>query len=294
MVVAEHLGLVAELWYAEAPDLADPLLLEGLRAVSPGTEAQDGSLVVPYDGGERPTRPLPEVSRPRSASDESAAGGVGGRPPSGHGSPTTPLLTLVLPGSSLGDHGKALPDTTQTWDWPDADAALEGARASLLVVESSGEAYAARDRVAALVGVVRALTVATRPVAVSWPTSQRVSDPAEPGADGLGGLLNVRFFTVADDEDERVMDTRGLAPFGLPDVQVHFRDLDPGRLAGLLYATGAYLLEEGDVVEDGNTISGLDPDEHWPCHHEDALVAPPRRVLDVDPGDPYAAGRRAR
>jgi hypothetical protein len=270
--VAEHEGLVAELWYAEAPDLADPLLLEGLRAVSPGTEAQDGSLVVPYDGGETPVRPTGEAN----------------------GRPARPLLTLVLPGSSLDEPGKALPDTSQTWDWPDADTALAGARASLLVVETSGESYATRDRVAALVGVVRALSVSTQPVAVSWPTSQRVSDPADGGADGLGGLLNVRFFTVADDEDERVMDTRGLAPFGLPDVQIHFRDLDPGRLAGLLYATAAYLLEEGDVVEDGNTISGLDPDDHWPCHHEDALVAPPRRVLDVDPGDPYAAGRRAR
>ena len=52
------------------------------------------------------------------------------------------------------------------------------------------------------------------------------------------------------------MDTRGLAPFGLPDLQVHFRDLEPARLAGLLYATAGYLLEEGDVIADGNTISG--------------------------------------
>ena len=276
MVVAEHEGLVAELWYATAPDLEDPLLLEGLRAVSPGTQAQEASLVVPYDGGETPARPI--------------SNGNG----SGNGTTAPPLLTLVLPGSSLDEPGKALPDTSQTWDWPEADTTLEPARASLLVVEMSGDSYAARDRVAALVGVVRALSVATQPLAVSWPTSQRVTDPAEAGADGLGGLLNVRFFTVADDEDERVMDTRGLASFGLPDVQVHFRDLDPGRLAGLLYATGAYLLEEGDVVEDGNTISGLEPDDQWACHHEDALVAPPRRVLDVDPGDPYAAGRRAR
>ena len=50
--MTEPEGLIAELWYETAPDLTDPLLLEGLRAVSPGTEAQDGSLVVPYDGGE--------------------------------------------------------------------------------------------------------------------------------------------------------------------------------------------------------------------------------------------------
>lgn len=274
--MGEREGLVAELWYETPPDLSDPLLLEGLRAVSPGTEAQDGSLVVPYDGGELPPRPGP--------------GTDGGQPGAG----TQPLVTLVLPGSSLDEPGKSLPDTTQTWDWPEAEQALAPARASLLVVEMFADSYGARDRAAALVGVVRALSVATRPLVVSWPTSQRVSDPDEPGTDGLGGLLNVRLFSVSDDEDELVMDTRGLAPFGLPDLQVHFRDLEPGRLAGLLYATAGYLLEEGDVIGEGHTISGLSPDDHWTCHHEDSLVGPPRRVVDIDPGDPYAAGRRAR
>lgn len=271
--MAEPEVLVAELWYAGAPDLADPLLLEGLRAVSPATEARDGSLVVPYDGGEVPARLDPAAS--------------------GNGLPV-PLVTVVLPGSALGEDGKARPDTSQTWDWPGVDEALAGATASLLVTEMFAGPYGTRDRAAALVGVVAALTAATRPLAVSWPTSQRVTDPDAGAADGLGGLVNVRLFAVSDDEDERVMDTRGLAPFGLPDLQVHFRDLEPGPLAGLLYATASYLLEEGDVIADGNTISGLQGDEHWRCVHEDALVPPARTVLDIDPGDPYAAGRRAR
>ena len=272
--MSEHESLVAELWYAEAPDLSDRLLLEGLRAVVPGVETQDGSLVVPYDGAELPTRTAP--------------------PTGGDGAPAAPLVTVVLPGSPLGEGGKTLPDTTQTWDWTGADEALAGARASVLVTEMFAGPYSRRDRAAALVAVVAALTAVTRPLAVSWPTSQRVTDPEAPAADGLGGLVNVRLFAVSDDEDEMVMDTRGLAPFGLPDLQVHFRDLEPSRLAGLLYATAGYLLEEGDVIGDGNTISGLDGDEHWRCAHEDALVPPVRRVLDIDPGDPYAAGRRAR
>lgn len=270
--VAERESLVAELWYDAAPDLSDHLLLEGLRAVAPGVEARDGSVVVPYDGAELPTR--------ADATQD------GSNPP--------PLVTVVMPGSALGQDGKALPDASQTWDWAGVDDALAGARGSLLVTEMFAEPYGARDRAAALVAVVAALTAATRPVAVSWPTSQRVTDPAAPATDGLGGLVNVRLFAVSDDADELVMDTRGLAPFDLPDLQVHFRDLEPGRLAGLLYATAAYLLEEGDVIADGNTISGLEGDEHWRCEHEDALVGPARTVLDIDPGDPYAAGRRAR
>lgn len=273
-MTTERESLVAELWYAVAPDLSDHLLLEGLRAVSPGTEAQDGSLVVPYDGAELPTRLDP--------------------PTDGDGHAQVPLVSAVLPGSALGEAGKTLPDTSQTWDWTGADDALAEARASVLVTEMFADPYGTRDRSAALVAVVAALSAATRPVAVSWPTSQRVTDPGTAASDGLGGLVNVRLFAVSDDEDEMVMDTRGLAPFGLPDLQVHFRDLDPARLAGLLYATAGYLLEEGDVIADGNTISGLDGDEHWPCRHEDALVPPGRPVLDIDPGDPYAAGRRVR
>ena len=269
--MSERETLVAELWYEQAPDLTDRLLLEGLRAVSPGAEAQDGSLVVPYDGGELPTR----TDAPTDA-------------------PTAPLVTVVLPGSPVGQDGKALPDASQTWDWPDVDEALAGARASVLVTEMFADPYGTRDRAAALVGVVAALTAATRPLAVSWPTSQRVTDPSAPATDGLGGLVNVRLFAVSDDADELVMDTRGLAPFDLPDLQVHFRDLEPGRLAGLLYATAGYLLAEGDVIEDGTTISGLEGDEHWTCRREESLVGPSRSVVDIDPGDPYAAGRRAR
>lgn len=272
--MAEREGLVAELWYEAVPDLTDPVLLEGLRAVSPGTEVKDGSLFVPYDGGERPPVTTPDAD--------------------GAGPPSAPLVSMVLPGSALGVEGKSLPDASQTWDWPDVDEALGRARGSVLVVEMFAGPYGRRDRVAALVGVVAALTAATAPLAVSWPTSQRVTDPAAEATDGLGGLVNVRLFAVSDDADELVMDTRGLAPFALPDLQVHFRDLEPGRLAGLLYATASYLLEEGDVIADGNTISGLEGDEHWRCVHEDALVPPVRTVLDIDPGDPYAAGKRAR
>ena len=268
-------ALLAELWYETAPDLTDPGLLAGLRTISPGAEAQQDSLSVPYVA--------PDGS-PAAPADGSAAGDGAARP----------LLTVVLPASTLGEGGKSRPDVSQTWDWAGAEEAVGRAGASVLVTEMFAEGHPGRDRAAALTSVVAALTAATRPLAVSWPTSSRVTDPAGPPPEGLGGLLNVRLFSVADDEDELVMDTLGLAPFGLPDVQCHFRDLAPGRVAGWLFATGSYLFEAGDVIGDGDTVSGLEGDEHWRCRHEDALVAPARRVLDVDPGEPYAAGRRER
>ena len=263
--------LLAELWYETAPDLTDPALLAGLRTISPAAEAQTDSIVVPYV--------TPDGS-PAEPDGSDPAGGV------------RPLLTAVLPGSPLGEGGKVLPDVSQTWDWPEAEDAVRDARASVLVSELFAEGHPARDRAAALTSVVAALSAGTAPVAVSWPTSSRVTDPDGPPPEGLGGLLNVRMFSVAGDEDELVMDTLGLASFGLPDVQCHFRDLAPGRVAAWLFATGSYLFETGDVIDDGDTVSGLEGTEHWRSRHEDALVGPPRRVIDVDPGEPYAAGRR--
>ena len=45
---AESDPLVVELWYAEAPDLGDPWLLQALRSQWPATELQMESIVVPH------------------------------------------------------------------------------------------------------------------------------------------------------------------------------------------------------------------------------------------------------
>ena len=273
--MSERESLVAELWYATAPDLSDRLLLEGLRAVSPGTEAQDGSLVVPYDGGELPAR----VDPPPTATDP-------------HRRRWSPV---VVPGSPLGEGGKTLPDTSQTWDWAGAEEALAGARASVLVTEMFAEPYGPRDRIAALVGGRRGAH--RRDAARSRSAGRRAS--ASPtrrrrrrtGSAGWSTSGSSRCPTTRTSWSWTPAASR---PSALPDLQVHFRDLEPGRLAGLLYATAGYLLEEGDVIADGNTISGLEGDEHWRCEHEDRSGRPARTVIDIDPGDPYAAGRRAR
>ncbi len=260
-------ALVAELWFERAPDLADPGLLEALRALSPDAEAQEGSFTVPY---RNPT----------------ANGQVDGVP--------APLVTAVMPSSPLGESGKERPDVRQTWDWEDAEAAVTRANAGVLVTELLVAGWSPQDRVSALTRVVVALAQWAPPVAVSWPHSQKVSNPETLAADDVEGIVNVRFFTVAGDDQAMVLDTLGLHVFGLPDLQCHFRDRDPGEIAGLLYATALYVFDSGDVIADGNTISGPQDDERFVCRRETSLLEPTRLVLDVDLGDPYAAGQRDR
>ncbi len=263
----EPTALVAELWYEAAPDLTDPALLDALRAVLPGVEAQADSLTVAYR-------------------DPDSNGQVDGAP--------APLITVVLPSSPLGVAGKQRPDPGQTWDWPEAEQAVARAGAGVIVTELLVAGWSAQDRVNAVTRVVAALVAHSKPALVWWPHSQKVSEPETVVADEVDGVLNVRFFTVAGDDDAIVLDTLGLHVFGLPDLQCHFRDREPGEIAGLLYATALYLFDSGDVIGDGNTISGPADGERFVCRRESALLAPTRRVLDVDLGDPYAAGRRDR
>jgi len=281
------IGLVAELWYEQPPELADGSVLAALRSLSPKAQAQGSSLTVPD-----PTASIaadPKASIPADPTASTAAD-----PAVESGGSARPLVTVVMAGSALGTDGKQLPDVSQTWDWAEAEAAVARGRASLLVTELLTDGSTPQQRLAALSAVVAELADGTEPLAISWPQSQRVSDPARFAADDLDGVINVRLFTVAGDAEAMVMDTLGLHVFGLPDVQCHFRGRDPGEIAAMLFTTGVYIFESGDVILDGNTISEPDGQGRYVCRREPALLGPPRTVLDVDLGDPYAAGERDR
>lgn len=263
-------GLVLELWYADLPDLADPDLLAALQARNPHAEAQGGSLSVPR----------PDLTRERDGRQ-------------------VPLLTVVVPASPLGTDGKARPDASQTWDWADADVAVARCQASVLVTEMFADGFSPAERLQAMADVVQILVATTRPEVLSWPQSQRVSNPATFRPGSLEGVVNVRFFAVGDSDAEpevaeMVMDTLGLHVFGLPDIQCHYRGADPAEIAALLFGTAEYLFEAGDVIADGHTISGVDGTGRYRCRHEQSLVGPARAVIDVNLGSPYAAGRRDR
>jgi hypothetical protein len=155
--------LVVELWYAEAPDIGDPRLLQALRSQWPTTELQLESIVVP------------------------------------HGDPPSPLLTVIMMASPPGEGGKALPDVGQTWDWVGAEVAVSASRRSLLVTEMFGDGRTPQERWRAMSGVVAELARLTRPTVLSWPQSQRVGDPELFAAGDLDGLINMRYFSIAND-----------------------------------------------------------------------------------------------
>ncbi len=105
----------------------------------------------------------------------------------------------------------------------------------------------------------------------------------------LDGGLNVRFFTLTG-SDEMLFDTMGFAALGLPDLQLHCKEIEPDDAVRFLRNLAAYLYHYGDVIEDGNTVEGIDG-EKWKCRHEEALAGPARVVLDIHAGE-LAGGDR--
>lgn len=258
-------SLMAELWYPTRPDLGASELLAGLQKSHPTAEADSDSIMIAHT----------------DVTFDSEEG-------------TRPLLTAVLPASELDHQGKSKPDVSQTWDWDGAAAALEPCRASVLVTELMASVFTPLQRVEALSAVVKTMIELTNPAVVSWPQSQQVTNPARYGEHLLDGVVNVRFFTISNDPGAMVMDSIGLHVLDLPDVQCHYRDFDSGEVAAMLFNTAGYLFDHGNVIDDGHTISNPDGTARFSCNHEESLLEPTREVVDIDLGDPYAAGTRDR
>lgn len=107
--------------------------------------------------------------------------------------------------------------------------------------------------------------------------------------------VNVRFFNIQGTED-KIIDTVGMSTLRLPDLQYHFRGMNPNWVVNHAYNVALYLLEYDNPIQDGETIDGvadgqMSQEIQWVCRYEDALIQPPRAVLDIDMGE-YASGRR--
>jgi hypothetical protein len=187
----------------------------------------------------------------------------------------------------------------QSFQWREAASSL-GASVGFITVSElhCGEAPL-RDRIERFRRIVAAVVDGLRATAIHWRPSQQFIDPEELlqtiGADDpLYGAMNVRMFRIDPSEigpftphEEFVMDTIGLAPLGLPDVQIHFRQLDRGRVAQLLYNTGYYMFDRGIEITDGHSVEGIAEGTKWICRRETSLMDPKREVVDLDPGKPF-------
>ena len=107
--------------------------------------------------------------------------------------------------------------------------------------------------------------------------------------------VNVRFFTIQGTED-MLIDTVGMSTLFLPDLQYHFHSMDPNWVVNHAYNAASYILANDNPIKDGETIDGIEDGRmsqtlQWKCQYEDAMIQPPRAVLDINMGQ-FAAGQR--
>jgi len=188
----------------------------------------------------------------------------------------------------------------QSWKFAEAREAVGRCQTSVLVTDILSSSLPYDERIdlfqRALLGVLEVVPCE----AIHWQPSQQIVSPDDfiraaetsPAAMFFAGPLNVRFFNVSDSPGDMLTDTLGLAAIGLPDLQCHFRDLDPDDVARVLHNTAWYIFQEGDVIGDGHTVAGTTPGSKWHCQHEESLTEPKRVVLDLNPGPPHAAEAR--
>ncbi len=107
--------------------------------------------------------------------------------------------------------------------------------------------------------------------------------------------VNVRFFNIEGTEN-MLIDTVGMSTLLLPDLQYHFHDMAPNWVVNHAYNVASYILEHDNLIKDGETIDGVADGQmsreiQWKCQYEDALIQPPRGVLDINMGE-CASGKR--
>jgi hypothetical protein len=169
--------------------------------------------------------------------------------------------------------------------WQGARAAVERATVTCLFSDHAG--LQPHERLDLFQRALRAIVAHLPVLAIHWIPSDRIVDPAAyviPDLERplLQGPVNVRLFRVEGGAPGWVfMDTLGMAPFLLPDLECRFYALDPNEVAQRLWYYASYLFSKGDVIEDGHTVDGVGG--AWVCRRGLSSASPPRPVLALIP-----------
>lgn len=311
-----------------APQAEPAPILEEVKTESPesfrqdrGEEAPDfhqliwGQLLF----REKPERPAPELFAQKlgeklgcgidtvtQQDDGIYSFGAKGLPVEYKDNAKVPAQVIVAPANEF-DPGKIDSfQRSQLWDVRDGAELLDSCRYMVMCSDfmASGLPYLERARLLTA-WLETALELYPTCEAVWTPSAgklltreQALNNPLKGDSRFMWYGVNVRFFNVSDGEEgEKIMDTLGLYALGLPDVQIHFRGLDPNPMANYLYNVGQYLYDNDVPIKPGETVDGvngqgrIDRGIQWVCRYERALIQPVRPVMDICPGE-FAAGCR--
>ncbi len=176
----------------------------------------------------------------------------------------------------------------QTREWGEARAVVESHMAYVGVTDVLAAGLPYKNRLRLFLDVLHGLMDLSGPVAVLWKPAgkfvrplalPRSIKPGEP-QDAVRVVVGVRRLKAGG---EKLLDTLGLAPLGIPDLECLPGDRDPRPAEALLLALARYAFDLGDVLADGRGIKGPDGKERWLCRRGRSKAAPDRAVVRVGP-----------
>ena len=184
-----------------------------------------------------------------------------------------------------------IPDVAfqQNWHWQEAKETAKSCKYELLVTDVMTRTLEYKQRLLLFMNFIVAVTKAIKPDVVYSVYGQKLIKPSDlieiwdkEEKPLLYGICNVRLYNLTDIH-ELLMDTVGLNSIGLPDFQIKFKGYEVNEIAELLWNYAYYIYEQGNVIENGNTLEGIVSGTKWKCERQLSLVDHERIVINVQP-----------
>lgn len=194
-------------------------------------------------------------------------------------------------------------ELSQQWFCPNSDEIIEKTKYAVMISDFMASCLENNERMIVLTEFVETMVelfpncigVYFEPCAMLL-SSDAISDNKQNGEHrGLNLFMNIRFFNI-ENTDEMLIDSYGLYKFGIPDIQYHFKGLEPNDVVNHCFNVASYIFTGNVDIKDGETIDGLkngklSQDIRWHCQHELSLIQPEREVLDINTNE-FVAGNR--
>lgn len=213
-----------------------------------------------------------------------------------------PMLMITGCCESAPDRIDAL-TRSQMWDCPEREQILSTCGYQVVATDMLAGAMEPHDRAEMLMDYMEALVELFPSCEAVYFynsgkmfTADKIRSHSIPRSDRfIYFAVNARFFNIQGTED-MLIDTLGMSVLSLPDLQYHFHGMDPNPVVNHAYNLASYIFANHNPIKDGETVDGIagnaiSRDVHWQCHFEDALIQPPREVLDICMGE-LASGNR--
>ncbi len=173
------------------------------------------------------------------------------------------------------------------WYWPQAGEVFD-AHTSHVAIVIGTETTSAKLRSMLLTRLASDLSEAFDATGVYWePAAMVHSAPAfRESAEQMSEKqvplrLWVRFQLIENDDNTHSLFTQGLESLGFLEVEIRQSDKPPENLYGWAFNVAHFMLESGEVVEDGHTI-GVSQTEWIRIHHLPSALEEERTVLFLD------------